>query len=264
MAFSPLFYFFTLFTLAINSSNAQVSVIESQTKRQVSKFDNSTKYIYLTFDDGPLLGTSNCIDICTHQQAQATFFEVGLHQERAAFGKGLYERIIQNQSLFALGNHSYSHANNKYLYYYHHPDMAFHDFLKSKSTLKLENNIVRLPGNNAWNTTVLKKSSSLVTPLVHKLDSASFNVIGWDVEWRFNKKGFPIGSPQKMANRVDAAFASNHTSTKNHLVILMHDHMFRSPGDSLKLANLIGLLKTNPNYAFRKITQYPGLINGGR
>jgi hypothetical protein len=26
---------------------------------------------------------------------------------------------------------------------------------------------------------------------------------------------------------------------------------------------MIGLLKKHPNYAFRKISQYPGLINGG-
>ncbi|MEN9512351.1 MAG: Polysaccharide deacetylase, partial [Bacteroidota bacterium] len=40
------------------------------------KSDPLTKYIYLSFDDGPLPGTNNCINICEQEQVAATFFEV--------------------------------------------------------------------------------------------------------------------------------------------------------------------------------------------
>jgi peptidoglycan/xylan/chitin deacetylase (PgdA/CDA1 family) len=253
MVFAPIFYLFSFFTLLDNNANVIVTAK-----------NYPTKYIYLTFDDGPLFGTANCIDICTHEQVKATFFEVGLHQSRSDFGKALYNRILENKDFFDLCNHSFTHANNKYLYFYHHPIMAFEDFIKSKHSLMVSNNIVRLPGNAAWNTTLLKKSSNLVSPLVHKLDSAGLNVIGWDVEWRFNEKALPIGGPQKIVNMIDAAFAHNRTMTKDHLVILMHDHMFRTSADSTKLATMIGLIKANPNYSLRKISEYPGLINGGR
>jgi hypothetical protein len=253
MVIAPFFYLFTLFTLPTKSLNANVL-----------GNDPSTKYIYLTFDDGPLPGTASCIDICTNEHVKATFFEVGLHQSRSLSGKAQYDRILQNKDLFDLCNHSFTHAMGKYVYFYQHPMMAFEDFMKSKSTLLVANNIIRLPGNSAWNTSLLKKSSGLVSPVVHKLDSAGFNIIGWDVEWSFNKKGLPVEGPQKVVNMIDSAFAHNRTKTKNHLVILMHDHMFRTTADSTKLANMIGLLKAKTNYSLRKITEYPGLINGGR
>ena len=106
-----------------------------------------------------------------------------------------------------------------------------------------------------------KKASGLVEPLVLKLDSAGYSVMGWDVEWHFNKKGKPLESAERMASMIDSTITHNLTMTQNHLVILMHDHMYRTAQDSTKLATMIGLLKVNPNYEFRKISQYPGLKN---
>jgi peptidoglycan/xylan/chitin deacetylase (PgdA/CDA1 family) len=221
--------------------------------------DLGIKTIYLSFDDGPLTGTTNCIDICTRENVMATFFEVGLHQSRSAFGKKTYQQISNNPSLFALANHSYSHASNNYLYFYQHPDSAVLDFLKAKTVLQPTNNITRLPGNNAWNLNGIKRASPLVLPLVNKLDSVGFNIIGWDLQWRFNKMGRPIQSPATLAVIVDSLFQHHQTVTKNQLVILMHDHMFRAPADSLKLEKFIQLLKKRGQYRFRKLTQYPGL-----
>ena len=257
MIFAPIFYLLTHLALPFQPLE-QGKVVS---KMQVA--DSLARYIYLSFDDGPLNGTTNCITICSHQKVEATFFEIGMHQERSAYAKGVYNSIYKNDSLFALCNHSYSHAYGKYLDFYHQPDTALADFIRSKNILHPKNNLVRLPGNNAWNTTIAKRASGLVRPLVRKLDSAGYNVIGWDLEWHFNKKGRPIQSAQRMANLVDTLFAKNQTMTKNHLVILMHDHMFGAPVDSAKLATMVNLLKGNPHYQFRKLTQYPGLKNGG-
>jgi peptidoglycan/xylan/chitin deacetylase (PgdA/CDA1 family) len=222
--------------------------------------DPLTKYIYLSFDDGPLPGTNNCITICEQQQVSATFFQIAFHQSRSNFGRNTFKRIASNPNLFLISNHSYSHAfYGDYINYYHQSDSSLADFLKAGKILQTNNNIARLPGNNAWNTSVIKRASGLVRPLVKKMDSVGFNVVGWDMEWRFNSSGRPIDAPEKMAAFADSLLLHNRTKTKNHLVILMHDHEFRASVDSAKLSKMIGLLKRHPNYQFRKLNTYPGL-----
>ena len=222
--------------------------------------DSLSKYIYLSFDDGPLPGTGNCINICANQQVAATFFEVAFHQTRSSFGRNLYKKISASPTLFEIANHSYSHAfYGDYINYYHQADSALLDFLKAGQILQTKNKLARLPGNNAWNTAEIKRASGLVRPLVKKMDSVGLNVVGWDMEWRFNQLGKPIDAPEKIAALADSLLLLNKTKTKNHLVILMHDHEFRASADSAKLARMITLLKRNPHYQFRKLTSYPGL-----
>ena len=221
--------------------------------------DSLIKHVYLSFDDGPVLGTKNSIVVCSNHNASATFFEVGLHQSRSNAGKKLYKNILEKDSLFALCNHSFSHAYGKYKAFYHAPRAALRDFMLAQKLLQPKNNILRLPGNNAWNIKETERASGLVRPLVRLLDSAGFNIIGWDMEWRFNKKGRPVQSPEAIVALVDSLFKLNQTVTKNHLVILMHDHMFKTSVDSIQLDKMIALLQRNPNYHFEKLTQYPGL-----
>ena len=95
--------------------------------------------------------------------------------------------------------------------------------------------------------------------MVNKLDSAGFNVVGWDIEWRFTKFGRPIQTAERMSLMVDSMFQFNENKTKNHLVLLMHDHMFRKPEDSLKLVQFIQYLKKGNKYQFARLDQYPGL-----
>ena len=258
MILAPVFYILVHFFTSILPQNA----IVANTTKPSNK--HNKKYIYLSFDDGPLRGTGNCIDICLNEHTPATFFEVGMHQAKSAQTKKLYRRIFYNDSMFVIGNHSYTHANSEYLYFYHNPKMALNDFLRAKRKLSFRNNIVRLSGNNAWNTANVKYASNLVKPLVRKLDSAGFNISGWDVEWKFNIYGRPLNSPQFLIKKIDSAFIKHETRTKNHLVLLMHDYMFGSAADSIKLVKMIGMLKSNPNYELRKLSQYPGLINDGR
>lgn len=265
MMFDPVFYLFLQFFMLYNgvafTFQKNVQKVANIKLAIAPVHDSLTKYVYLTFDDGPLPGTSNCIAVCQKQKVAASFFEVGLHQSRNGYGKNLYNRIIKD-SLFMVANHSFTHAfYGDYINYYHQADSALQDFLKAKQTLQVNNNICRLPGNNAWNTQVAKRASGLVRPLVKKLDSVGFNVVGWDLEWHFNKSGKPINTPENMAIMVDSLLLKNQTKTKNHLVILMHDHMFRASSDSLKLERMITLIKQRKDIQFRKLTSYPGLKN---
>lgn len=221
--------------------------------------DSNTKYLYLSFDDGPLFGTSACITICEDENVKATFFQIGLHQSRSNWGKQLYNRILSRPDLFLLSNHSFSHTYGKYVQFYKQPDSALADFMHAEDVLKTNNNIVRLPGNNGWRTDSIQYSSKMVRPLINKLDSAGFNVVGWDVEWNYKKNGRPIQSATFMAKMVDSMFALKANKTKNHLVVLMHDHMFKNEADSVQLVQFIELLKYGNRYQFTTLDQYPGL-----
>jgi peptidoglycan/xylan/chitin deacetylase (PgdA/CDA1 family) len=231
-----------------------------QEKRSAQiQLDSNTQYLYLSFDDGPLFGTSACISICEDENVKATFFQIGLHQSRSNWGKNLYNRILNRPDLFLLTNHSFSHTYGKYVQFYNQPDSALADFIHAADVLETTNDIVRLPGNNGWRTDSIRFSSKMVRPLLNKLDSAGFNVVGWDLEWNYTKKGRPIQTASEMAKMVDSMFTQKAYKTKNHLVVLMHDHMFRTEADSAQLVQFIQLLKSGNQYQFASLDQYPGL-----
>jgi peptidoglycan/xylan/chitin deacetylase (PgdA/CDA1 family) len=231
-----------------------------QEKRSAQiQLDSNTQYLYLSFDDGPLFGTSACISICEDENVKATFFQIGLHQSRSNWGKKLYNRILNRPDLFLLTNHSFSHTYGKYVHFYNQPDSALADFIHAADVLETTNDIVRLPGNNGWRTDSIHFSSKMVRPLLNKLDSAGFNVVGWDLEWNYTKKGRPIQTASEMAKMVDSMFTQKAYKTKNHLVVLMHDHMFRTEADSAQLVQFIQLLKSGNQYQFASLDQYPGL-----
>ena len=87
-------------------------------------YDSTKKYIYLTFDDGPQHGTTTCYDICKADGIKATFFMVGLHTAQKTDGKKIVAMIRASYPQILLANHSYTHANDKYIFFYRHPVMA--------------------------------------------------------------------------------------------------------------------------------------------
>ncbi len=223
-------------------------------------YDSSKKYIYLTFDDGPQHGTTTCYQLCKDEKIKASFFMVGQHTLQKSDGRKIVSMIRESYPDFLLANHSFTHANGKYLYFYHHPQMAIQDFLQAQDTLHVPYKIIRLPGNRSWVREGEVKATTLVKPVAELLDSAGYNVIGWDVEWHFNHKNArPVQTPAKLAAEVDSAFARNDSHSPNHVVILSHDRMFQRPGDADSLAKFIRILKQNPQYVFETVDHYPGL-----
>ncbi len=224
-------------------------------------YDSTKQYIYLTFDDGPQNGTEACLNLCKQLRVKATFFMIGRLPYDSNLKK-LVPLIKYGYPQTLLANHSYTHANGHYKYFYHHPRMALYDFLAAQKVLTVPFKIIRLPGNSAWVTNRGAKASKLVWPVCELLDSSDYHVAGWDVEWNFNHKNAnPIESPQKMLQYVDSAFAKGHVHTPNHLVILTHDRMFRKPNYTDSLSKFIQLLQKNPRYVFETIDHYPGIGN---
>jgi peptidoglycan/xylan/chitin deacetylase (PgdA/CDA1 family) len=227
---------------------------------QPIQYDSTKKYIYLSFDDGPQHGTVTCYDLCKTEQIKASFFMVGLHTFRKTDGQKIVSMIRESYPQVLLANHSYTHANNKYKAFYSRPHAAAQDFLHAEDFLHIPFKIARLPGNRAWVREEDLRSSDLTAPVAHLLDSAGYNVIGWDVEWRFGRKNArPLQSAEAMAAEVDSAFARSQTHVRNHVVILTHDRMFRHPSDADSLAKFIHILKQNPQYVFETVDHYPGL-----
>lgn len=223
-------------------------------------YDSSKRYIYLSFDDGPQHGTVTCFDLCRSEKVKATFFMVGLHTAQKTDGRQIVEMIRDNYPNTLLANHSYTHARDKYLAFYHHPLEAEQDFFQAQSALNVPYRIVRFPGNGSWVRDGEVKATKLVRPVAELLDSAGYNVIGWDVEWNFSHKNArPVQTPEKLAAQVDSAFARNQTHVRNHLVILSHDRMFQHPADADSLASFIRILKRDPRNVFETVDHYPGL-----
>ncbi len=223
-------------------------------------YDSTKKYIYLSFDDGPQHGTVTCFDLCKQENVKASFFMVGMHTAQKSDGQKIVSMIRESYPQILLANHSYTHAKDKYKDFYHHPFEAEQDFFQAQDFLKVPYKIIRLPGNRSWVRNGEVKATKLVSPVAHLLDSAGYNVIGWDVEWHFNKKNArPVQTPEKLAAEVDSAFAKMDTHVANHLVILSHDRMFQRPEDAESLAKFIHILKQNPNYVFETVDHYPGL-----
>ncbi len=224
------------------------------------QYDSTKKYIYLTFDDGPQNGTVPVYNLCKQLGVKATFFMVGLHTQKKSDGKEIVETIRESYPQILLANHSYSHAYDKYKYFYLHPHQSQADFYNNQQLLHVPFKIIRLPGNSAWVRNNEIKASKLVKPVTALLDSAGYNVIGWDIEWNFNHKtANPIQSAAKMAALLDSALARNNTHTKNHIVLLSHDRMFRHQNFTDSLEKFITLLKQNNNYIFETIDHYPQL-----
>ncbi|MBC7651537.1 MAG: polysaccharide deacetylase family protein [Deinococcales bacterium] len=229
-------------------------------KLQSYTYDSTKNYIYLTFDDGPQNGTVSCFNVCKALGVKASFFMVGVH----ANSKRTKEIVTDIRNAYPdvlLCNHSSTHAfRGKYQYFYHHPDLAIKDFYKAQKSLQVPLKIIRLPGNSAWVRTNDVKASHIVKPICLKLDSAGYNVIGWDVEWNFSHKTeTPIQSTQKMLNIVDSAMAKNRLHTKNHLVILTHDRMFKDQNYTDSLTKFIAKLKIDKRNVFETIDHYPGV-----
>lgn len=227
----------------------------------VIKYDSSKRYIFLTWDDSPQPpGTVNSKAVFVAEDIKATFFSVGFNQV-GPFKKRLIDSLRNEYPRFLLANHSFSHGfNDKYSKFYSPAmtDEALNDFLKNETELKIPVKIIRLPGNNTWasNGDIHGQKSS--TPLIRKLDSLGYKIIGWDLEWT-QQRGTkaPQESVDEMIKRINQKFDDGNTNVQNAIVILSHDRLFEKPQYVDSLRRFINLLKQDTRNVFETIDHYP-------
>lgn len=217
------------------------------------------KKIYLTFDDGPNKGTRNVLDIVKDEQIPVTFFIVGEHVYASVNQNITWDSLLATQGI-DICSHSYTHAlHNHYEKFYESPDTVISDFNRAQDSLQLKNNIVRTPGRNMWRMdsiqfTDLKKSKAAVD----SLQKAGFIVMGWDLEWHFDKDLALINTADEVIKQIDSVFNNKRTRTPENLVLLAHDQVYHKSKDSAELRQFIQKLKLKDEYELSLVTSYPG------
>jgi peptidoglycan-N-acetylglucosamine deacetylase len=242
--------------LALLFSLSTVSYAELEIRPAMK--EDPIRYIYLTFDDGPLKGSENVFDAIAREQININVFVVGSRLKSSPKMKEYFE-LYRNNPYIEIGNHSYSHAHDSYRLFYAMPGLTYQDFMYNANILGLKNRLARLPGRNMWRLKGKSiddvKSGAKAADLLFK---NGYSVFGWDVEWRHDSKtGAPVQTVDDMLFLIDKMFANNKTVTPNHLVILCHDEMFRTSWEESRLKQLIEKLKARKNIRFEHLSNYP-------
>lgn len=220
-------------------------------------FDAKPKHIYLTFDDGPLIGSAAIDSLAKEKNIKVSVFLIGKHAHMSKGRKRDLDRY-ENNPLIKCYNHSYTHANNQYSRFYNNPQKAFADFEKNEKDLNLKHKVVRLPGRNIWMYDDVRKidlkSGSSTADLLHK---NGYRIFGWDVEWRLNSiTGVPVQSQETTVNHIRNFMNNKSSMVPNNVVFLMHDDMFQTKKGQNELSTLIDKLKLE-GYQFEFMQDYP-------
>lgn len=217
------------------------------------------KTIYFTFDDGPNSGSRIISNILEEEQIKSSLFIIGLHVYVDEINYRTYNKI-KNCKWIELANHSYTHAfKNRFDYFYQQTDSAVKDFKKCEDSLHFPTNIARTPGRNIWRMDSItfsdNKKSNRTADSLH---SSGFSMMGWDLEWQYNKRHRLVQSDTLLMHQIERLFTEpGHLRTPDHLVILSHDVTFITPEDSTQLHRLIKNLKAKNEYNFEFVSRYP-------
>lgn len=220
--------------------------------------EKTKKYIYLTFDDGPLNGSQNIDQVFLNEKLKVTVFLVVEHVEQNKTMTDYFKYYEENPYIEEC-NHSYTHANNQYKKFYSNTENSIADIVKNQELLKLQDKIVRLPGRNMWRIDGRSKNdgaSGIET--ADGLSKLGYKVIGWDLEWSHHPKdGTPVQSVQTIYKSIVNQLENKKTFTKDNIVVLIHDEMFQKSWEESELKQLVDLLKQHDNYIFEQIKFYP-------
>lgn len=221
--------------------------------------------IYLTFDDGPLEGTSNILDVIQAQNVPATMFMVGLHADASGERAALVTKA-KSIPFITVGNHSYTHANNHYRLFYSSVEELLADLARANTALGLTGNPIhaRLPGRNVFRLPDLSSDDLSIGKPEDRREEPDFEFVaasgyflyGWDHEWVHENSGKPVQTVDHLLGEIDHLFGFGKLARPNKLILLMHDEMFQDTfngADNLKA--LITGLKVR-GYTFGRIKDY--------
>ena len=252
--------FIVIFLTAVSLLTTSLSIpqqIKDNAVKPTSPSD-TLKYIYITFDDGPLNGSENIDSVILAERIKISVFVVGEHAEKSK-QMGSYYKMYEQNPFVETYNHSFTHANDKYALFYSNPKNVLADIQKNEQQLNLRYKIVRLPGRNMWRVGDRKRDDGVSgSKAADLLKNNGYKIYGWDLEWQHNgKDGTPIQSTEEIAKEIQDRLETGNSFTKNHIVILIHDEMFQKKWEESELKQLIDKLKVHKNYVFEHIRFYP-------
>lgn len=225
-----------------------------------SVITDSFYHVYLSFDDGPLPGSEHIDSLVLAEQVPASVFLVG-HNMSYNPRMDSYYKLYEANPFIHIYNHSFSHAAGHYRFYYNHPQNVLADIDQNQQYLQLHNKIVRLPGRNTWRIGNRSRNDTAGgDQAADLLMQQGYRLFGWDLEWQHNPvSGVPLQSVATMEKEIMSRLASGNTFTKNHIIILLHDEMFRRPWEEDQLKALIDTLHKQPMIVFNDLSTYPVL-----
>ncbi|SDP91098.1 Peptidoglycan/xylan/chitin deacetylase, PgdA/CDA1 family [Phyllobacterium sp. YR620] len=223
------------------------------------------KTIYLTFDDGPLNGTSNILNVLDAEQVPAALFMVGLHAEASKERQALVAKA-KSLPFVTIGNHSYSHAYNHYKYFYASVEGLLADLARANKVLGLKGppiyarlpgrNVFRLPDMSSDDMAIGKPEDHREEPGFEFVAASGYYLYGWDHEWVHDDSGKPVQSVDHLVSEIEHLFAYGKLARPNKLILLMHDEMFQdSFNGTANLQSLIASLKKR-SYKFGLISAF--------
>lgn len=230
---------------------------QSKTLQRATSKALPLKYIYLTFDDGPLDGSENIDSVILSEKLKINVFLVGKNILRSTRLDSFYQMYEHNPFIESY-NHSFTHANNRYDSFYQNPQSVLTDIAENEKVLNLKFKVVRLPGRDMWRIGGRKRNDVKIgASSADTLAAHGYKLYGWDLEWQHKNDGEPIQSVDTMYNEIVNRLEKGKTFTKGHLVLLLHDEMFQKRWEESELKQLIDRLRTHPNYVFEHIRFYP-------
>ncbi len=264
-------YFLTFLFIACNNApekEPRPSAADSAAaaKRQqviadsIARVSANKKKIYLTFDDGPNMGTRNVLAAAQKENTPVSFFIVGLHAHDGTWQREAV-KLIREDKRMELCNHSYTHGlRNRYNTFYNSPSTVVADFIRSDDSLHFPNAIARMPGRNAWRIdSIIYTDIKESRVAVDSLHNAGFAIMGWDLEWMYSHKTFSVKTdPDLLLRQIENMLEAGKTKIPGHLVLLAHDQAFQKEEDIAKLHYFLQQLKANPDYELKLASHYPG------
>ncbi len=165
-----------------------------------------TRYVYLTFDDGPSIYTDEILDILAEYDVKATFFVCGKPDAKYTDS---YKRIVDEGH--TLGMHSYSH---KYSDIYSSVDAFSEDFKKLRHFLYDTTDVLpkyyRFPGGSSNKVTKVD-----IHDLMDVLEADGVTYFDWNVSAGDDRAG---ATKDTIYNNI----VGNIPKFK-HCIVLMHD-----------------------------------------
>lgn len=243
---------------------------------------SSNVLMYLTFDDGPRFGSDDVIDVLEEVglSDKAAFYVVGKHiEDRLMLTKSewrgkrgwsfteIVELMRSNGSL--VGNHSYTHADNKYADFYGQGGQNVLDDFEQNAT-KLAGifgqgaegvtlKAGRLPGRDTWRVGTFSETDS-----VRNSDSSAaadlmrdngYTLYGWDLEFATNE--FADAPRAKEIELIKAIVNGQRgTTLEGRVVYLFHDRYHRNTrGNREPLRKFLQEMKEIEGLEFERIDE---------
>ena len=221
------------------------------------EFDKHPKHLYLTFDDGPLVGSRAIDSIARAKKIKVNAFVVGRHSTMGKYRLRDLNLYIENPYV-AVYNHSYTHGFNRLQTFYGDSHTAFEDFKKNEEIVAFDSKVARLPGRNIWLYDDERKIDiPNAAPTADLLFKDGYKIFGWDVEWRLNGVTGAPAVPLETVYARMVNFMNNKSSKEpNNVVFLMHDDMFQTRQGKKLLSDLIDKLIAK-GYKFEFMEDYP-------